>query len=158
MTTSSDRMGRYIPVVQLFAARLVLFHQKVAERLGLTATEFKSLRLLEQLGPLSLTALAQEAGLQLSTMSGLVDKLAAADLVVRKRDPSDGRRMLLAASPRAAARASSLYRKHGVTMAAVLDRYGRRDFDAVMRFLEDASLALAQSSRELDETAPVAAR
>ena len=62
MTTSSDRLWRYVPAIQLFAARLVLFHQEVAERLGLTATEFKSVRLLEQLGPLSLTALAQEAG------------------------------------------------------------------------------------------------
>ena len=81
MDMSSDRLDRYIPVVQLFAARLVLFHAKVADRLGLTATEFKCFRLLETLGPLSLTALAREAGLQLGTASGLVDKLEAGALL-----------------------------------------------------------------------------
>ena len=158
MSASSDRLERYVPAIQLFAARLVLFHQKVAERLGLTATEFKSLRLLEHLGPLSLTALAQEAGVQLSTMSGLVEKLATLGLVTREPDPADRRRMLLAASPRGAMEASVLYREQGAAMAAVLDSYSRRDFEAVMTFLQDASLALARSSVGLDKTAPGALR
>ena len=149
MATSSDRLERYIPVVQLFAARLVLFHQTVAERLGLTATEFKSLRLLEHLGPLSLSALAREAGLQLGTMSGLVDTLASAGLITRERDPKDRRKMMLAASPEASEKAAVLYRDQGAAMAGLLDSYGPREFEAVLGFLEDASRVLAQSSANL---------
>ena len=149
MNTSSDRLERYIPVVQLFAARLVLFHQTVAERLGLTATEFKSLRLLEHLGPLSLSALAHEAGLQLGTMSGLVDKLASAGLISRERDPKDRRKMMLAASPEASAKAADLYREQGAAMAKLLDGYGAREFEAVLSFLGDASQVLAKSTANL---------
>ena len=142
---STDRLARYIPIVQLFAARLVLFHQKVAERLGLTGTEFKCFRLLEQLGPLSMTALAREAGLQVGTSSGLVDKLEAAGFVRRERDAVDRRRLVLAACPEASARATSLYRAQGEAMRAILDTYSDAEFDLLMAFMTDAGLILARS-------------
>ena len=146
---STDRLARYIPTVQLFAARLVLFHQQVAERLGLTATEFKCFRLLEQLGPLSMTALAHEAGLKIGTVSGLIDKLEAAGFVRRQRDAMDKRAVILAARPEAAARADDLYREQGHAMAAILDAHNERDFNLLMTFLADVGEVLAQSQREL---------
>ena len=146
---SSDRLARYIPTVQLFAARLVLFHQQVAERLGLTATEFKCFRLLEQLGPLSMTALARETGLQIGTVSGLVDKLEAAGFVGRRRDAIDKRRLVLVAHPNASARADLLYREQGEAMATLLETYGERDFDLLMTFLADVGEVLARSQRAL---------
>ena len=109
---STGRLARYIPTVQLFSARLVLFHQKMAEKVGLTGTEFKCFRLLEQLGPLSMTALSREVGLKVGTVSGLIDKLEATGFVVRQRDETDKRRLVLVACPEASARASSLYEEH----------------------------------------------
>ena len=142
---SSDRLARYIPTVQLFAARLVLFHQQVAERLGLTATEFKCFRLLEQLGPLSMTVLAREAGLQIGTVSGLVDKLEAAGFVGRQRDGVDKRRLVLVAHRTASTRADLLYREQGEAMAGLLDAYSERDFNLLMTFLADVGEVLARS-------------
>ncbi len=149
MPASSDRLGRYIPVVQLFAARLVLFHGRVAERLGLTASEFKCFRLLDQLGPMTLTALAQEAGLRLGTMSDLVDKLEAANLVTRRRDPTDRRRMVLAPSPLAADRIAAFYREQGRAMEELLDTFAPAEFEAILRFLGEAGSVLARSYAEL---------
>jgi DNA-binding MarR family transcriptional regulator len=142
---SSDRLARYVPAVQLFAARLVLFHQKVADRLGLTATEFKCFRLVELLGPLSLTALAEEAGLQLGTVSGLIDKLEANGFVRRQRDAIDKRRLVLVARSDAAARASVLYKRQGEAMAAFLESYSEREFDLLMTFLNEVGEILARS-------------
>ena len=146
---SIDRLARYIPIVQLFAARLVLFHQKVAERLGLTSTEFKCFRLLEQLGPLSMTALSREAGLRLGTVSGLMDRLEAAGFVSRQRDAIDRRALLLAACPEASARANLLYREQGEAMAAVLEGYDEADFNLLMTFLTDVGEILARSNHGL---------
>ena len=148
---SSDRLTRYVPVVQLFAARLVLFHQGVAGRIGLTATEFKCFRLLEQLGPLSMTALACEAGLQIGTASGLVDRLEAAGFVLRQRDATDKRRLMLVACPDASARADLLYREQGRAMGMMLERYSDRDFDLLMTFLADVGEVLARSQSGLPE-------
>ena len=158
MDMSSDRLDRYIPVVQLFAARLVLFHARVADRLGLTATEFKCFRLLEKLGPLSLTALALEAGLQLGTASGLVDKLEAGALLRRERDPADRRRVLLSARPAAAERIGIFYREQGLAMRELLDSFGCKEFEAILRFLDEAGSVLAQSQADMDATATSDAR
>ena len=157
MSLSSDRLNRYIPTVQLFAARLVLFHAKVAEQLRLTATEFKCFRLLEQLGPLSLTVLAQEAGLQLGTASGLVDKLESAALLTRQRDPTDRRRSLLLVTPDAAERIGTFYREQGLAMRKLLDTFRPIEFEAILRFLDQAGSVLAQSQADMEATtAPVA--
>ncbi|MBO1360227.1 MarR family transcriptional regulator [Acetobacter sacchari] len=141
----SDRFARYVPTIQLFAARLVLFHQKVAERLGLTATEFKCLRLIALLGPLPMTTLAQESGLQLGTVSGLIEKMEAQGLVERARDPSDKRRVLLKASGSISEQASTLYRELGGLMRQELDGYSDSEFELIMRFLTQTGEALATS-------------
>lgn len=146
---SSGRLARYVPIIQLFAARLVLFHQKVADRLGLTATEFKCFRLVEQLGPLSVTALSHEAGLQIGTVSGLIDRLEVGGFVRRQRDTIDKRRLDLVASPDACARANLLYREQGKAMAAFLEAFSERDFDLLMTFLTDVSEILARSQYDL---------
>ena len=151
---SRDRFARYVSTIQLFAARLVLFHQQVAEQLGLTATEFKCFRLVQQLGPLSATALSQESGLQLGTVSGLIDRLEAGGLISRQRDTADRRRLVLVARPGAAARVDPLYRMQGKAMAALLKEYGDGDFDMLMAFLTQAGEILAQSQRDLQKSAP----
>ena len=149
MAVSSDRLDRYVPMAQLFAARLVLFHGAVAERLGLNQTEFKCFRLVEQLGPLSLTLLAREAGLQLGTASGLVDKLEKAGLVSRRRDAADKRRNVLSACPEAANRIAAFYREQGRAMGVLLDSFAPTEFEAVLRFLDEAASVLSRSHSRL---------
>ncbi|WP_317214207.1 MarR family transcriptional regulator [Gluconobacter sp. GP1] len=127
----------------------MLFHQKVAERLGLTATEFKCLRLIDLLGPLPMTSLAQEAGLQLGTVSGLIEKLEAQKLVDRARDPADKRRVLLRARISISQQASVLYRELGETMRQELDGYSDAEFEVIMRFLTRTGEALATSIKAL---------
>ena len=148
---SSDRFARYVSTIQPFAARLVLFHQQVAEQLGLTATEFKCFRMVQQHGPLSATALSQESGLQLGTVSGLIDRLEAGGFISRQRDTADRRRLVLVARPDASARVDPLYRRQGKAMAALLKDYGERDFDMLMTFLTQAAEILAQSQQELQK-------
>nr|WP_283091809.1 MarR family transcriptional regulator [Gluconobacter sp. Dm-62] len=126
-----------------------MFHQKVAERLGLTATEFKCLRLIDLLGPLPMTRLAQEAGLQLGTVSGLIEKLEAQKLVDRARDPADKRRVLLKARISISEQASALYRELGETMRHELDGYSEAEFEVIMRFLTRTGEALATSIKAL---------
>nr|WP_276556584.1 MarR family transcriptional regulator [Gluconobacter cerinus] len=126
-----------------------MFHQKVAERLGLTATEFKCLRLIDLLGPLPMTSLAQEAGLQLGTVSGLIEKLEAQKLVDRARDPADKRRVLLKARISISQQASVLYRELGETMRQELDGYSDAEFEVIMRFLTRTGEALATSIKAL---------
>nr|WP_288144791.1 MarR family transcriptional regulator [Gluconobacter cerinus] len=115
----------------------------------MTATEFKCLRLIDLLGPLPMTSLAQEAGLQLGTVSGLIEKLEAQKLVDRARDPADKRRVLLKAHISISQQASVLYRELGETMRQELDGYSDAEFEVIMRFLTRTGEALATSIKAL---------
>ena len=91
---SSASMNRYIPLVRDFAARVALFHDALAQTMGLHATDVKVMRLL---GGRAMTAgaLAQESGLTGAAVTALVDRLEKAGYATRVRDLHDRRTHLL---------------------------------------------------------------
>src|SRR5699024_4194273 len=54
---------------------VVLFHEAIAQRLGLSAADLKALGLIMRDGPLTAGALAQRTGLTPGAVTGLVDRL-----------------------------------------------------------------------------------
>lgn len=143
---SSDRMNRYVPAAQLFAARLVLFQDAVARKLGLSATELKCFRLVEMLGPLTAADLASETGLTAATLSGLVERLVAKQYLVREQDPADRRRWTLRAVPSASKVVYEAYAVHGDRVESLLGRYTDEEFEVVLQFLSEFSVALKASA------------
>ncbi|WP_433497705.1 MarR family winged helix-turn-helix transcriptional regulator [Sphaerimonospora sp. CA-214678] len=76
---------------------VVMFHEAVAARRGLTATENKALDLLARRGPVTSGDLARELGLTPGAVTGLVDRLARAGYAQRLPDAADRRKTLVAA-------------------------------------------------------------
>jgi DNA-binding MarR family transcriptional regulator len=74
---------------------VVLFHQAVAERVGLNATDFKCLDLLDRMGPITAGQLSELMGLTGGAVTGIIDRLEAAGLAQRERDQSDRRRVII---------------------------------------------------------------
>lgn len=143
---SSDRMNRYIPAVQLFAARQVLFQDAVARKLGLSSTDLKCFRLVEMLGPMTAADLAGETGLTPATLSVVVERLVGRDYLLREQDQGDRRRWTLRAQPVASKVVYDAYAAHGERVAGLLERYTDAEFDVVMQFLRDFSAALKESA------------
>ena len=54
---------------------------------------------LDEIDPMSMTSLAGHMGVTVATMSLAIDRLEGRDYVRRDRDPKDGRRVLLRATP-----------------------------------------------------------
>src|SRR5215471_5397575 len=73
----------------------VFFHASLAERVGLGATEEKTLALLSQLGPLTAGEIASRTGLTTPSVTGLLDRLESKGMVQRVRDPHDRRRVIV---------------------------------------------------------------
>jgi len=69
--------------------------------LDLTMGQFKAMATLTTNGPQPVGELGRRLGLSEPAASLLVDKLAELDLAVRERDPQDGRRTLVTATPAA---------------------------------------------------------
>ncbi|MCC5577274.1 MarR family transcriptional regulator [Microtetraspora sp. AC03309] len=74
---------------------VVLFHSAIAERLGINVTDWRCLELLLRTGPANPTRLAQHTGMSSAAIAQILRRLERAGLVVRRPDPSDGRRTLV---------------------------------------------------------------
>jgi DNA-binding MarR family transcriptional regulator len=60
-------------------------------RLGITATQLNVLKLLQTIGDLSLSELSKKMAATNSTVTGIVDRMVAADLVAREQQHEDRR-------------------------------------------------------------------
>lgn len=76
-----------------------VFHQQVADRLKLTASDVKCLSLLHHRGQEVVSALACELQLTQSAVTSVLDKLEAAGYILRERSPVDRRRVVVRLIP-----------------------------------------------------------
>jgi DNA-binding MarR family transcriptional regulator len=77
------------------ATAVVLFHEAIASRLGLSATEWRCWGLLEQHGPCTAGRLAELSGFTTGAITGIVDRLERAGYARRKSNPHDRRSVLI---------------------------------------------------------------
>jgi MarR family transcriptional regulator, organic hydroperoxide resistance regulator len=74
----------------------ILFHQAIADRVGLHVTDLRCLNVLAQAGPLTAGELGQQLGLGTTgAVTRMVDRLEAAGYVRRQPDPGDRRRVII---------------------------------------------------------------
>lgn len=138
------------------SAAVVLFHQAVAERMGLNATDFKCLDVLAQRGPLPAGHLAEILGLTGGAITGVIDRLEAAGFVQRERDPGDRRRVIIKPC------GSQAYAKALVPIFASLqqameeelaNRYSPEMLSAIEDFLQRTIRVLRQETFKLSQQA-----
>ena len=75
--------------------QLSLLNHHVGSRVDLKDVDLDCLELVNRHGPMSPSDLARSAGLHPATMTGILDRLERAGWVVRERDPSDRRAVLV---------------------------------------------------------------
>jgi len=83
-----DRIVETTIYLQTESRRLA---REQCERLGITATQLSVVKMLEQVGDLSLSELSKRMATTNSTVTGIVDRMVAAKLVAREQSPDDRR-------------------------------------------------------------------
>ena len=73
----------------------IIFHQAIADRLGLNVTDHKCLDILTRSGPMTAGDMAQQTGLTTGAITGVIDRLEKAGFVRRADDPNDRRRVII---------------------------------------------------------------
>jgi DNA-binding MarR family transcriptional regulator len=123
------------------AARLV---RAVRRRVGQPAG-IRILSLLDELGPLGVTALAEADRSSQPTISGAVSQLVEAGWVAKEPDPSDARRSVVELTAQGRKRLGEARRDNGAAVAERLARTGHSADDvahavAVLRDVMDEQL------------------
>ena len=73
----------------------IVFHQNVADVLGLHITDHKCLDLFRQYGAMPAGRLAELTGLTTGAVTGIIDRLEKVGYVRRTNDPKDRRRTII---------------------------------------------------------------
>jgi DNA-binding MarR family transcriptional regulator len=144
----SEMIGRDL------ATKTVLFHHHLAGRLGLSVTDLKCLDLLRAADmPLTAKNLAELIGLTGGAITGVADRLEAAGLVERVRDPDDRRRWELRPLPGRQDEIVALFAPLGMAIADLAARYDDQQLEAITSFLVGLGAILDDQTAWLRATA-----
>ena len=116
----------------------VFFHASMAGRVGLGATEEKTLALLSQLGPLTAGEIASHTGLTTPSVTGLLDRLESKGMVQRVRDPHDRRRVIVEPNQERLAELEQMFHFLQEIFRELLERYSDEQLATIADFLTRA--------------------
>jgi DNA-binding MarR family transcriptional regulator len=127
------------PLARRHSTATVLFHQAVAERLGLGPADHKCLDLLVERGSMSGSELSAVTGLTSGAITGVVNRLERAGYVRRQPDPDDGRKQLLTPVPENLGTVQAVFRDIGAASGDLLDGFDVHQLTAIAEFLTRAT-------------------
>jgi DNA-binding MarR family transcriptional regulator len=133
-------------------ARALVFHEAVAERLGINATDLKCLELAADEEPITPTRLAELAGLTSGAITGVLDRLERARIVRREPDPEDRRRIIVRVLPDRARELAAIYQPLLTATAELADHLEPAQRTALTEYLERAAGALHGETARLRAT------
>jgi DNA-binding MarR family transcriptional regulator len=124
----------------------IMFHQAVADVLGLHITDHKCLDLIRHFGAMPAGRLAELTGLTTGAVTGIIDRLEDAGYVRRTNDPKDRRRTIVEPT-----RNRKLERKIEVIFMPLHERMHKllsSYSDSELAFLLDATTEFIEQTRE----------
>jgi DNA-binding MarR family transcriptional regulator len=136
----------------------IMFHQAVADVLGLHITDHKCLDFIHRFGPMPAGRLAELTGLTTGAVTGIIDRLERAGYVRRANDPKDRRRTIVepTRNKKLERKLEAIFIPLRDTMHRVLSTYS----DVELAFLLDATTKFLKQThdeskklRSLHETA-----
>jgi hypothetical protein len=138
---------------QELSTAIVLFHEAVGARLGLTAMDHKALDVIIRKGPLTAGALARHTGLSPGAVTALIDRLERQGYAGRMADPADRRRVLVgaAAPPTGVA---DIFAELAERMRTVMSRYDRRQVAAILDHAAATTAVLTELIERLTQAPP----
>jgi DNA-binding MarR family transcriptional regulator len=101
----------------------ILFHQAVADRVGLHVSDLRCLNILLEAGSVPAGEICERTGLTTGAITRMVDRLERAGYVRRELDPADRRRVMVSPVPKQMARIAAMYTGMAQAWAAAMNGY-----------------------------------
>lgn len=119
-----------------FATVTVLFHQAIADRLGMHVTDQRCGDILLRTGPITAGELAQRTGLTTGAITGVIDRLEKAGFVRRAKDSGDRRRIVVEPVPERIEREiGPLFESIARAMADLCAEYSTQELAVIRDFI-----------------------
>jgi DNA-binding MarR family transcriptional regulator len=134
----------------------IMFHQAVADRLGLHPTDHKCIGLLAEAGSTTAGELAEATGLTSGAITGVIDRLEAAGFVRREDDPNDRRRVIIRVVPKRYGDVTRLFEPLAAAALKVAARYNEQERATILDFVDRSCQILREATLELRRQAPSA--
>lgn len=134
----------------------IMFHQAVADRLGLHPTDHKCIGLLESTGWSTAGELAEATGLTTGAITGVIDRLEAAGFVRREDDPRDRRRVIVRVVPKRYRDIARLFEPFAAAVARMGSRYTQKELATILDFMTRSCDVLRDATLELRKPPPPA--
>lgn len=128
---------------------VILFHEAIGHRLGLSAADQRALGIIGGRGPMTAGTLAQLTGLSPGAVTGLVDRLERGGHVTRSADPADRRRIVITAVPSPGAGVGEAFARLSAEMTALAGRYDAKESAAILDYLHHTIAILREQTRLL---------
>src|SRR5262245_43548130 len=134
------------------SAATIMFHQAIADRLGMNITDHKCADILSRTGPITAGELAQRTGLTTGAITGVIDRLEKAGFVRRAKDPNDRRRVIIEPMVKRMERViGPLFESMARASAALCARYSTEELAVIRDFTARACRMADEETRKLRE-------
>ena len=124
----------------------IMFHQAVADELGLYITDHKCMDIIHRFGAMPAGKLGEMTGLTTGAITGMIDRLEKAGYVRRANDPKDRRKTIVepVRNKKLERKIEMIFTPLHEKMHEFLSSYS----DAELSFLLDAMAKLIEQTRE----------
>jgi DNA-binding MarR family transcriptional regulator len=126
-----------------------------ARTFGLTGPQLTVIKILAQLGDLSLSSLSERIRAQNSTVTGIIDRMEREDLVRRERSAEDRRIVLIRLTDKGQKLAREVHVEPMEIFRSALGSTPKKDLDELFRVLDDVQRRVRDivGAAALNETA-----
>jgi DNA-binding MarR family transcriptional regulator len=125
------------PLGQQFSLALIMFHQSLADKLGLNLTDYKVLGIIGE----GVTAgkIAEFTGLSSGMVTTVVDRLEKKNYVYRDKDAQDRRKVIIKLnSDKVASELAPLFQSFGQVMGTLFSKYDTQELAILEDFMRNS--------------------
>jgi DNA-binding MarR family transcriptional regulator len=133
-------------------ARTILFHQAIANMVGVSITDMKCLDYVDRGGDVTAGDLARMTGLTTGAITAAIDRLEKAGLARRERSETDRRKVFIrtAVSP-ATAKIGPIFEELGREASALATRYSTRELETIKDFCDRSIEMMRRQTQKVME-------
>lgn len=131
------------------STRTLLFHQTIADKLKLNATDYKCYDLINQSGVVTAGQLSKLTGLTTGSTTALIDRLENYGYVKRDKDPNDRRHVLIKPVQQSSESNNAIFSSLSSAIIELCYRYNEQELNLILDFITNMDLIMLKETEKL---------